>query len=61
MMVWMMAKVWLMIVSVCRTWVGERCLRGAGGGDGSGGSGGVDDSGGSGVFRSGGGGLFRRG
>ena len=53
MMVWMMAKVWLMIVSVCRTWVGERCLRG--------GSGGVDDSGGSGVFRSGGGGLFRSG
>lgn len=37
-----MTKVWLMIVRVCRTWVGERCLRGAGG---------VDGSGGSGVFR----------
>ena len=38
--------------------MGERCLHGAGGVDGSGGIGGVDDSGGSGVFRSGEGGLF---
>ena len=56
---WMMTKVWLMIVRVCRNWVGERCLHGAGGVDGICGSGGVDDSGGSGVFRSSGGGLFR--
>ena len=44
---------------VCKTWVGERCLHGAGGVDGSGGSGGVYDSGGSGLFRSSGAGLFQ--
>ena len=71
---WMMARVWLRMLRLCRAWVGgggggdvkfyegrDFYLCDGGGVDGSGGSIGVDDSGGSVVYKSGGGRQFRNG